>query len=149
MKQRKIFSTFFLALPLLFLVAIPASAEEEPTPSGTVTFRSTTVGIGIGVEWGNGTLSFNDQTYKFKINGVGIAGAGVASVEAEGNVYDLKDVADFPGTYKGAGMGLTLAAGGDDLKAKNDKGVIMVISTRNTGVSLNVGAGGMKIEMVE
>lgn len=149
MKQRKFLSTFLLTLPLLFLVVTPSTAEEEPTPSGTVTFRSTSVGVGVGVEWGNGTLSFNDQKYKFKVTGVGIAGAGVATVEAEGNVYNLKDVADFPGTYKGAGMGLTVAAGGDDLKVRNDKDVTMIISTRNTGVNLNIGGGGMKIEMIE
>jgi hypothetical protein len=149
MNQKKIFFTFFLSLPLLFLAATASIAEEQPTPSGTVSFNSTSIGVGVGVEWGNGTLTFNDQMYKFKITGVGIAGAGVSSVEAKGDVYDLKDVADFPGTYKGAGMGLTVAAGGDDLKVKNDKGVSMVIATRNTGISLNVGAGGMKIEMVE
>lgn len=76
-------------------------------------------------------------------------GAGAAKVQAEGDVYNLGDVADFAGTYKGLGMGLTTGVGGDELKVKNENDVTMVISTRNEGVKLSIGGGGMKVKLVE
>ena len=68
-------------------------------------------------------------------------------MSAEGEVRNLKDIADFPGNYYVAEIGLTLAGGGDDIGLKNSKGVTMVVHSRNQGVQLNVGGGGVKIEM--
>ena len=48
---------------------------------------------------GSGTLTYQGQTYPFRIAGLGVGGIGVSTVDAEGEVYDLKRLAEFPGAY--------------------------------------------------
>jgi hypothetical protein len=149
MQYGKIIQTSLMALGLASAMASSATAEDMGTPSGTVQFSTVSVAAGVGVSWGEGTLSFGGDTYPFKIEGLGLVGAGAAKVQAEGDVYNLGDVADFAGTYKGLGMGLTTGVGGDELKVKNENDVTTVISTRNEGVKLSIGGGGMKVKLVE
>jgi hypothetical protein len=149
MQYSKIIQNSLMALALVSAGSSPAIAEEMGTPSGTVQFSTVSVAAGVGVSWGEGTLSVGGDTYPFKIEGLGLVGAGAAKVQAEGNVYNLGDVADFAGTYKGLGMGLTTGVGGDDLQMKNENDVTMVISTSNEGVKLSIGGGGMKVKLVE
>jgi len=149
MQYGKIIQTSLMALGLASAMASSATAEDMGTPSGTVQFSTVSVAAGVGVSWGEGTLSFGGDTYPFKIEGLVLVGAGAAKVQAEGDVYNLGDVADFAGTYKGLGMGLTTGVGGDELKVKNENDVTMVISTRNEGVKLSIGGGGMKVKLVE
>jgi hypothetical protein len=149
MQYGKFIQSSLMALALTSAMATSAIAEDMGTPSGTVQFSTVSVAAGVGVSWGEGTLSFGGDTYPFKIEGLGLVGGGAAKVQATGNVYNLGDVADFAGTYKGLGMGLTTGVGGDDLQMKNEKDVTMVISTSNEGVKLSIGGGGMKIKLVE
>ena len=149
MQYGKIIQNSLMAVALVSAIASPAMAEEMGTPSGTVQFSTISVAAGVGVSWGEGILSVGGDTYPFKIEGLGLVGAGAAKVQAEGNVYNLSDVADFAGTYKGLGMGLTTGVGGDDLQMKNENDVTMVISTSNEGVKLSIGGGGMKVKLVE
>jgi hypothetical protein len=149
MQYGKIIQHSLMALTFASAIASSATAEELGTPSGTVQFSTVSVAAGVGVSWGEGTLSVGGDTYPFKIEGLGLVGAGAAKVQAEGDVYNLGNTADFAGTYKGIGMGLTTGVGGDDLKVKNEKDVTMVISTSNQGVKLSIGGGGMKIKLVE
>jgi hypothetical protein len=149
MQYGKIIQTSLMALGLASAMASSATAEDMGTPSGTVQFSTVSVAAGVGVSWGEGTLTIGGDAYPFKIEGLGLVGAGAAKVQAKGNVYNLGDVADFAGTYKGLGMGLTTGVGGDDLQVKNENDVTMVISTTNEGVKLSIGGGGMKVKLVE
>ena len=52
---------------------------------------------------GRGTLTFRGETHYFTIAGLGVGGFGVSTVDAEGEVYNLTDLVQFPGAY-GAGQ---------------------------------------------
>jgi hypothetical protein len=64
-----------------------------------------------------------------------------------GKAHNLNNVADLAGTYKGLGGGLTVIAGGSAFKAKNEHGVVLVMTTFQEGIDLSLGGGGLRIEM--
>jgi len=135
-------------LVIPFLLSGNAIAGDK-TPSGIITIDETQFMVLIGGDVGGGTLMFDGNSYSFKTEGLKIGGVGVHKVHLVGKVYDLKDVADFPGTYVAAEVGITVTnwgAGVDWLE--NEKGVKLTIKTSNDqGLSLDNGVEGFKIKM--
>ena len=94
-----------LMTTLLLLIAIAAcqsSLKVGPeavaglTPSGTVDMNEIQVAyIGSG-GGGSGTLYYNGATYPFSVGGLGVGGIGASTIDAAGEVYKLKSVAEFP-----------------------------------------------------
>jgi len=95
-----------LALALLVWGAESAAAgEQAPDLSGTVTVTATSVAAGIGWTWGSGTLTLlNGSQHQFKVSGLDVVAVGIKQATSVGDVYHLKNVADFEGEYApGAG----------------------------------------------
>ncbi len=72
---------------------------EGKQPDGFVDMeqvQAAFIGSGGG---GSGTLTFRGQTYPFAVGGLGIGGIGASTIDASGEVYGLKTLADFPGAY--------------------------------------------------
>ena len=110
-----------------------------------------TIGAGLDVVWegiGGGTLHFQGKSYKFKTDGLKLGGFGVNHVKLTGDVYDLKNIADFAGAYGVAEAGATLGnASKGDFVMKNDKGVILHLKSAAQGIALDLGVEGLKITM--
>ncbi|MGD8264593.1 MAG: hypothetical protein PVJ22_19685 [Desulfobacterales bacterium] len=68
-------------------------------PSGSIHFEEWQFMAMLAGNKGHGTLGYNGKTYKFKVTGMGAGGYGVDKLSATGEVYRLKDIADFPGNY--------------------------------------------------
>jgi hypothetical protein len=96
---------------------------------------------------GTGTLSFQGRTYPFEIAGLGGGGAGISKIDASGEVYNLTDVAHFPGAYGERRMGVALGGGGGDLWLQNNAGVIMHLKAASEGLMLSLGADVVDIRM--
>ena len=126
-----------------------AFAADEKAPSGTVVIDETQVMVIVGGDLGGGTLLLGDNSYSFKTGGLKIGGLGIHKIHLVGDVYDLKDVADFPGVYFVAQAGVTLGdAGKQGLWLKNSKGVTLYLkSSKAEGMALSVGVEGFKITM--
>ena len=77
-------------------------------PSGSIHLEEWQVMAILGGNWGHGTLGYNGKTYKFKVTGMGAGGYGVDKLSATGEVYRLKDIADFPGKYDELRGGIVL-----------------------------------------
>ena len=129
-----------------FNLALPAQAED---PSGTVTLESTSIALGIGVEWGHGTLTLNDgSTHKFEVKGISVVDLGISKVEATGDVFDLKNMADFPGDYSAVKAGATLGKkSAGDVILQNEKKVQIRLTPKATGVQLTAAFGGVVISL--
>jgi hypothetical protein len=80
----------------------PRSACAAEKPSATLTLEAKSVAAGVGWNWGGGVLHYGRRSYRFKVEGLALNGAGVERSSATGYVYGLKKVADFPGTYTAA-----------------------------------------------
>jgi hypothetical protein len=149
MIKRRVFLTHALA-GLALLALGPALAEKAAPkkPSGTVSIDETQIAFIVGGSFGKGQLKFHGQTHDFKISGIS-AGAnfGASKVSAVGEVYDLKKLADFPGTYVQLEGGITLAGGVGGTVLKNQHGVIMRLQSTSQGLQFNLSSSGVTVKM--
>ena len=122
------------------MLATPAFAQQR-VKSGTVNIEQVQVAfIGSG-NVGSGTLHFHGKSYRFSVGGLGVGGFGVSKMEAWGDVYNLKELRDFPGPYGQARYG---AAAGDkgsgEMWLENPNGVMINLKTRRQGLAVSLGA---------
>ena len=79
-------------------VALGPDAVKGKTPDGFIEMhevQAAYIGSGSG---GAGNLSFRGVQYAFDVGGVGVGGIGLSTIEATGEVYNLRDLGQFPGT---------------------------------------------------
>jgi hypothetical protein len=138
-----------LMLLMPFLLVANAAMAADKLPSGTVTIDETQIMWIVGGDIGGGTLNYQGQSYKFKLDGLKLGGFGVHKFKLAGDVYDLNDVADFPGVYAAAEAGFTFAkVGKGDVVLKNDKGVTLHLkSPSSEGYALDIGVEGVDVRM--
>lgn len=152
MKSRSVSSTA-LALAVLASLAwfAPGPALAQDSLDGgspaRVTMRMGRGAFLLSATGGSGELSFQGGTYPFKLGGMGIGLIGFSSVEAEGEVYNLNRVEDFPGAYVQGSADWAAGDGQGILWLKNTKGVVIKLRSKSKGVSLAVGGEGLVIQM--
>ncbi|MFO1406016.1 MAG: hypothetical protein U1F08_00650 [Steroidobacteraceae bacterium] len=139
------------AVAAAVLVAGTASAANPDWTKydGSISINETEFAAVLGGSVGGGVLTVGPKTYKFKVEGL-TAGVnvGVSKVKGNGFVYNLKNVADFAGTYTQLDVSATGGAGAGLVHLKNEKGVIITLGTTQKGLQLNVGsATGVKIKL--
>ena len=138
-------SKWLLALGCLAVFSTAMAAD--PVPSGTVTMKSKSVAIGVGVTWGDGVLTVDGKTYTFSVEGLSVADLGVAEVSTRGEVFNLKNVADFSGVYGTGEAGITLPSGPTDTIMRNPKGVVLRLHGSQQGARVTLAAGGVKLTL--
>jgi len=128
-------------------LAIDARAAEQPV--GRISIEQTQVGLIIGASWGKGTLSYAGKTHAFKLKGLGVGELGVATIQAQGEVYGLKRLIDFPGTYALVQASATggRSSVGQGVWLSNRAGVKLNLRAQRQGLQLTLGADGLVIEM--
>ena len=137
-----------LACGLVWFMALSSvAAVAENEPSGTVEFTGGAVALGIGFTWGNGTLTYEGETYPFSVSGLTVADVGASSITASGNVYNLNRLEDFNGNYAEAGAGVTIAGGGSIATMRNQNGVVIDLTSTSQGLRVTLGAGGVDISL--
>jgi hypothetical protein len=147
--MRRYFLFSFLVIICCVFLAGSTWAEEKK-PSGTIYIKSKSVAIGVGVTWGNGKLNYDGKEYAFKIDGVSVVDLGFSSVEMTGEVYNLKSVSDFAGSYAAATAGAKFGdAGGSATSLKNDKDVVLKVKAKGEGIRLTFAPSGVMIKMKE
>jgi LysM repeat protein len=142
--QRNI--TSLIVISLVFLIVSVASAQEK-IPSGTIEIDETQLGFIIGGDVGKGILHYKGVDFYFKTSGIKVGGLGVAKISAAGEVYDLFDIDQFPGTYVTGDYGIALGGGVGGLVLKNENGVYLRLRSTLEGVALAVGLEGMTIKL--
>jgi len=143
-----------LGLLLLAVALAPAAVAQEQqaakAPSGTIEIDQTQMAFIVSGSLGGGVLHYQGEAHDFRVGGLGVGGIGIAEIRARGEVYDLNDLADFPGVYgeahAGYAMGPTRSGG---LWLQNPKGVSLRLDAERDGLMLSVGAGGVLIRMTE
>jgi hypothetical protein len=130
------------------LTSMAAGSEEDLVKSGTVHIEQVQLAwIGSG-NLGGGTLQLGGRTYKFSIGGLGIGGFGVSKITANGEVYNLKEIAYFPGSYVqgryGFAVGETSTGG---LWLKNANGVVLHLKAERVGLALSLGADAIYVKL--
>ena len=136
-----------VGMVLLFTSSTIALGQDSK-PSGTVTIHQVQVAfIGSGTS-GGGTLRFRGKNYSFKLGGLGIGGIGVSRIDASGTVYNLNRLQDFNGVYGQARTGWAVGKSGKgEMWLQNGNGVYLKLRAQRQGLSLNLGADGMVIQL--
>jgi hypothetical protein len=131
-------------------VAVGPEAVQGQTPDGTVEMQEVQaayIGSGSG---GTGVLFYRGVRYPFTVGGVGVGGIGLSTIEARGEVYYLRDIAQFPGTYGQARYGFAIGtASAGDLWLQNESGVIMHLKAKREGLMLSLGGDAILISMTQ
>ena len=142
-----------VACGLICLAACQSNKQAEVegrTPDGTVTMNMVHAAFIGSASGGSGVLSFRGRSYPFSIGGAGLGGIGGSSVQAEGEVFGLNDVARFPGTYAQGRVGFAIGtASAGQLWLQNGNGVIMQLHASRTGLMLSLGADAIVITMTQ
>ena len=129
-------------------VEVGNAAIAGKTPDAYVTMHMVQAAyLGSGTA-GHGTISFNGNTYAFRVDGLGFGGIGVSEIDAQGEAYSMPSISVFPGAYAQARYGYALgSASGGDLWLQNDKGVVMHLKAKRTGLMLSLGGDAVVISM--
>jgi hypothetical protein len=143
---RALGAVLVVATASLLSVGATVALAQDKTPDATFRYSGGAVGIGVGASWGEGTLHFKGKDYAFRMRGLDLVNVGASKVTASGNVHNLKNVADFAGTYAAASAGAALAGGGSGSAMKNDKGVVIRMTSTAEGVQLKLAVEGVTIE---
>jgi len=132
----------------LALMATAVSAEEEPKqPDATVKLSGNSVALGLGYAWGNGVLTYKGKEYRFKIKGLTTGAAGVTGIDVTGDVYHLKGIEDFAGTYAGFTAEATVGGGVNFAVIQNGSGVYIKLHGTSMGMLFQAGPSGINLVM--
>ncbi|RUQ29764.1 MAG: DUF1134 domain-containing protein [Candidatus Competibacteraceae bacterium] len=127
-------------LALTLLVSGLALAAGVKQPVGKVSIAEKQFGLLLGGSTGSGTLTFHGRKYPFKLKGLSAGlNVGVSKMSAAGEVYDLKMISQFPGTFTKMEASVALGGGVGGLRLQNENGVIMNLRSRTKGLDLNLG----------
>ena len=137
----------FLLLAVLAASVLPVAQALAQEAAGQVSMRMGRGSMLLSITGGEGTLTFQGGQHPFRLGGLGIGLLGVTSVEAEGEVFGLNTLADFPGVYVQGEADYALGGGEGILWLRNTRGVTMRLRSRTKGVSLAVGGEGLVIQM--
>lgn len=122
---------------------------QDGKPDGRLEFSSTSYGFLVGVNKGEGKLFVRDRQYPFTLSAIKVATLGFTKVSALGQVYRLRDLADFPGRYYAVEGAFTLVQGGGHAVLRNKKGVMLYLQNAQQGAELTLGGSSIDIAFVE
>jgi hypothetical protein len=130
------------------LAASETAGAEDLKKSGTIRIQQVQIAfIGSG-NVGGGRLDFGGKSYRFKIGGLGVGGIGVSRMTATGTVYNLPDLAYFPGAYAQARYGAVIGeASVGKLWLRNANGVVLELVAERAGLALSLGGDAVYINL--
>ena len=140
-----------LASITFLLIAGCASMTQAPStaPSGSVSIREWSAAYYGSASAGKGTLNYNGQRHHFRISGLGAGGMGAQKISATGTVYNLNNLSQFSGTYRGVSRGLTLIEGKMHAKLTNGNGVVMYLAGETEGVASSMGVQAFEVSLTD
>ncbi len=144
--RRRLMSGAVVAV-LVGVSLIAGLAWTQEKPDATLKFSGGSVSAGIGYSWGSGTLTYQGKDYPFSVDGLSVGAVGAASVDASGEVYHLKKLEDFNGTYTAATASATLGGGAGGTAMQNQAGVVIKLVSTTQGLDLKLAASGVKISL--
>jgi len=126
----------------------PSYQKEDPrTPAATLRLRSRSIALGAGVSWGEGTLNFQGKDYPFSVSELSLLDLGASAVTGTGKVYNLNNLADFSGNYAATQATFAVAGGTGELTMTNSKGVVISLSSQESGTQLTAGPAGITLKL--
>ncbi len=126
--------------------AVLSTAAHADT--GTIRISVLKGGWFIGASGGSGTLTFRGQRYPLSIGGLS-AGLvfGASQTYWSGRVRNINRPSDVAGVYGAGGAGAAVGAGAQVIVLVNEKGAVLEMSGRQTGLMVNADLSGLAISL--
>jgi outer membrane immunogenic protein len=144
--MRRILIGLLFAGSIVLLSDVSSAAAQEA--DGTVKIRSRMVSPGIGLSWGDGVLTYQGQDYPFTFQAKGLfrdVDPAIAAAELSGQVFNLRRLEIFSGTYHKVEADASDAGGGTRATMKNGNGVVVNLVSTIEGRKFILGRDGMSI----
>lgn len=144
----RISSTLRTGLVALIALAGAGLTSAAYADSGTVRLSVLKAGWFIGGSGGNGTLTFHGKHYPLSIGGLS-AGLvfGASQTDLSGRVTNIRRPSDVAGVYGAVGAGAAIGTGARVITLRNEKGALLQLSGRQTGLMANADLSGLAISM--
>jgi hypothetical protein len=133
---------------LLAFVAFVGLSTASYADSGRVTLTIYKAGWVIGGSGGSGTLEFQGRRYRLSTGGIdyGLVFGGSKTV-LHGRVSNIRRPSDIAGVYAAAGAGLAVGKGARAIVLTNQKGAVLELTGRQTGLIANLDLSGLAITL--
>jgi hypothetical protein len=134
---------------LVALVAVMAAAGSSArADSGTIRINVFKGGWFVGASAGSGILVFHGQMYPISIGGLS-AGLvfGASQTSLSGRVSNIVRPSDVAGVYGAGGAGAAFGGGVGGIILTNEKGAVLQLGGRQSGLMLNADLSGLAISM--
>lgn len=134
-------------IALLTVVGVTVSSAAY-ADSGTIRISVLKGGWFIGASGGSGTLTFHGRRYPLSIGGLD-AGLvfGASQTYLSGTVRNIRSPSDVAGVYGAGGAGAAVGRGVRAIVLTNQKGAILELSGRQTGLMVNADLSGLAISL--
>jgi hypothetical protein len=139
------FRTAFIALLAITGLALSSAAYAD---GGTIRISVVKGGWFIGASGGNGTLNFHGRSYPLSIGGVDLGLVfGASQTDLSGRVSNIRSPSDVAGVYAAAGAGAAIGTGARAITLRNEKGAVLQLTGRQTGLMVNADLSGLAISL--
>ena len=139
------FRNAVIALVALMGASFSSAAYAD---SGTIRISVFKGGWFIGASGGQGTLTFHGRQYPLSIGGLD-AGLvfGASQTYLSGRVSHISRPSDVAGVYGAAGAGAAIGTGARAIVLSNEKGAVLELNGRQTGLMVNADLSGLAISL--
>jgi hypothetical protein len=136
-----------MLLALLAVVAVGASSAAR-ADSGTIRISVLKGGWFIGASGGSGTLTFHGRQYPLSIGGLDLGLVfGASQTYLSGLVTNIYRPSDVAGVYGAGGAGAAVGRGVRAIVLTNEKGAVLQLSGRQTGLMVNADLSGLAVSL--
>ena len=136
------------AVVIAMILALGSAAfAEDEKPNATLELEQTSVALVFGYTWGSGTLTFDGKGYPVEVDGLSFLAIGFVQAKASAEVFNLKSLADFSGTYVAGSIEGTAGAGAGATTMRNQNGVVIQLFTTTQGLNLKLAPEGIRLNL--
>jgi hypothetical protein len=141
-------SKFRTALIALMAVVGASASSLAHADEGFIRISVLKGGWFIGASGGRGTLTFHGRQYPLSIGGLS-AGLvfGASQTYLSGRVSNIFRPSDVAGVYGAGGAGAAVGTGVGAIVLTNEKGAVLELAGRETGLMVNADLSGMAISL--
>jgi hypothetical protein len=127
---------------------LAAGMSAASADSGTVRISFIKAGWVIGGSVGSGTLTFRGRSYPLSVGGLSYGFTfGGSQTNLVGRVSNIFRPSDIEGVYGAAGAGATVIRGAQAIVLTNQKGAVLQLSGRQTGLMVNLDLSGLALSL--
>ena len=135
---------------LIALVAIGGASVSSAAyaDSGSIHISMLKGGWFIGGSAGSGVLTFHGRQYPLSVGGLD-AGLvfGASQTYLAGRVSHIERPSDVAGVYGAVGAGAAIGTGARAIVLTNNKGAVLELNGRQTGLMINADLSGLAISL--